>query len=142
MEAFGRTIALVVGIIGVVFLLLFSKTVSVRWQRHETVRSMSHGFAERLLYEKEISFRKWEDFQKEIASLGDYRAELTVYERRRFEDKNGGFYLYQKAEFAGDKILREGSFVRVLVTPADEVGIGEGFLLGDYGAIVAGGRVQ
>lgn len=142
MEAFGRTIALVVGMIGVVFLLLFSKTASVRWQRQETVRSMSHAFAETLLRDKKVLFHEWVTFQKELQHLGSYRAELTVYERRRFEDERGGYYLYRKAELTDDKILGEGSYVRVLVTPVDEAENDEMFMLGDYGVIVAGGRVQ
>lgn len=140
MEAFGRTIALVVGIIGVVFLLLFSKTASVRWQRHESVRNMSFVFAEQLLGEKEFSFREWEVFRKEIANLGGYRAELTVYEGRRSEDENGGFYLYRQAEITENMILKEGSYVRLVVT-TEERSDGTVFLFGDYESIVVGGRV-
>ncbi len=142
MESFGRTIALVVGIIGVVFLLLFSKTASARWQRHETIRSMSHAFAETLLRDKAFFRHEWEMFRKELRRLGGYRAELTVYERRRFENENGEFYLYEKVEITSNKELREGSYVRVLVTSADEAGTGERSLWGDYGVIVVGGRVQ
>jgi len=141
MESFGRVIALVVGVIGVVFLLFFPKTASARWQRHETVRSMSRGFTETLLNEKKLFFGEWQGFQKEIAHLGGYRAELAVYERRRFEDENGGVYLYEKAEITGDRILREGSLVRVLIIP-EENRWREWFFPGDGGVIVAGGRVQ
>ena len=139
MESFGRTVALGIGIVGVVFLLLFSKTVSVRWQRHETVRSMSHDFAEKLLQGKKFSAYEWEAFQKMLDDLGGYRAELTVYERRRFEDENGVFYLYDKTETTDDTMLGEGSYVRVFVMQEDG---GERLLFGNYGSIVAGGRVQ
>lgn len=141
MESFGRTIALIVCIIGVVFLLLFSKTASVRWQHHETIRSMSHDFAETLLRDKTVSGHKWELFRKELQQLGSYRAELAVYERRRFEGENGGFYLYEKSEVTGDKDLSEGSYVRVIVTPEGS-GKEADFLLGDNGVIVVGGRVE
>ena len=141
MESFGRTLALVVGIIGVVFLLLFSKTASVRWQRHETIRCMSHAFAKTLLRDKTFLIHEWEAFRNELRHLGGYRADLTVYERRRFEDENGGFYLYEKAELTSDTILREGSYVRVLVTQ-EEREAGGSVLSGDCGVIVAGGRVQ
>ena len=139
MESFGRTVAFGVGIIGVVFLLLFSKTVSVRWKRHETVRSMSHAFAEKLLQDKKFSVYEWEAFQKILDDLGGYRAELTVYERRRFEDENGVFYLYDRTETTDDTMLGEGSYVRVLVM---QEGGGERLLSGNYGSIVAGGQVQ
>lgn len=138
MESFGRTIAFFVGIIGVVFLLFFSKMVSARWQRHETIRSISHAFAETLLQEKSIVINEWEAFRKELYHLGGYRAELLVYERRRFEDENGVFFLYEKAEITGDKILKAGSYVRVLVT---KDGSGETFLMGDCGIILVGGLV-
>ena len=141
MESFGRVIALGVGVTGVIFLLFFSKTVVFRWQRHETVRSMSRGFTETLLNEKKLSFGDWQGFQKEIARLGGYRAELTIYERRRYEDDNGGVYLYETEEVTGDRILREGSYVRVVVI-SEEDRWGEQFLLGDCGVVVAGGRVQ
>lgn len=141
MEAFGRTIALGVGIIGVVCLLLVSKTASVRWQKHETVRSRSHDFTETLLRDKAFFPHEWELFQKELRDLGGYRAELTVYERRRFEREEGGFYLYEQAELTGEKMLREGSYVRVLVFP-EESNSWDSFPLGDYGVIVTGGRVQ
>lgn len=141
MESFGRTIALGVGIIGIFFLLLFSKTVSVQWQRHETVRSMSHAFAKTVLRDKSVMVHKWNSFQKELRYLGAYRAELTVYERRRFEDENGGFYIFEKSEITGNKELKEGSFVRILVTQKDS-GNGKIFLSVDCGAIVTGGRVQ
>lgn len=141
MESFGRTVALVVGIIGIVFLLLFSKTVSARWQRHETVRSMSRSFAETLLRDKMIFVHEWEVFRMELLDLGNYRAELAVYERRRFEDEDGGFYLFEKAEIAGDRVLREGSYVRLLITPEEREDVVR-LLSGDCGVIVAGGRVQ
>lgn len=141
MEAFGRMIALVAGIIGVVFLLFFSKTAVARWQRHETIRSMSHAFAENVLWNKKISCNEWEAFRKTLEQIGGYRAELTVYEGRRFEDKNGGFYLYEKKEIIDDKVLREGSYVRILVF-RDENRADERLLAGDYGAIAVGGRVQ
>ncbi len=141
MEAFGRTIALCVGIIGVVFLVLFSKTTSVRWQRHETIRSMSHGFAEKFLWDKKISLSEWEAFQKVLEQIGGYRAELTVYERKRYEDEKGGFYLYERTELTGDRELREGSYVRMLVSQ-EESKTGDSFFVGDCGIIVAGGRVQ
>lgn len=141
MEAFGRTIALAVSIIGVVFLLFFSKTISVRWQKHETVRSLSRAFAEKLLWEKKISFNEWIAFQEEVKRFGGYRAEVVVYEGRRFENESGAFYLYQRQEITENRELREGSYVRVFVSQEEEVGR-QTFLLGDFGAIVIGGRVR
>lgn len=142
MESFGRVIAVVVGIIGVVFLLLLSGTASVRWQRYETVRSLSDKFAQDILFEKKISYLEWDVFRQEIGNLGDYRAELTVYERCRFEDENGSFWLYRTEEVDGDKTLSEGSYVRVSVSLANKAGSSDVFQPGDYGVIVAGGCVQ
>ena len=142
MESFGRTISLVIGTIGVLFLLFFSKMISVRWQRHETVRNLTHAFAETLLRDGRFLVHEWETFQHELQQIGSYRMELTLYERRRFEDENGGFYLYEKTEPVGDSMLRAGSLVRMLVVPTEEAESKGLFWLGDYGAIVAGGRVR
>lgn len=141
MESFGRTIAVIVCIIGVASILLFSKTVSVRWQRHETIRSMSQAFVETILRDKAFYIHEWNDFQKNLWNLGSHRAELTVYERRRFENEDGGFYLYEKAEITEDRLLREGCYVRLLVI-SEENENKEKVLPGDGGVIVAGGRVQ
>jgi hypothetical protein len=102
---------------------------------------MSHAFAKTLLRDKTFLIHEWEAFRNELRHLGGYLAESTVYERRRFEDENGGFYLYEKAELTSDTILREGSYVRVLVTQEEREAVGS-VLSGDCGVIVAGGRVQ
>lgn len=141
MEAFGRVITMVVGIIGVIFLLLFSKTAAAGWQCHETVRSMSYAFAEQLLENKKVVFCEWEAFQKEVWRIGGYRADLAVYEGRRFEEEHGGFYLYQRMDVSEDRGLKSGSYVRLVVV-GEEGKSGEVFCLGDYGVIIAGGRVQ
>lgn len=141
MEAFGRTIALVTGMVGVVFLLLFSKAASVRWQQHEIIRSRCNAFAEKIMYEKRILTEEWEFFLDELLRWGGYGAELTVYERRRFEDGNGGFYLYQRTELTEDRILKEGSYVRIVAMPKEDKKR-DGLLSEDYGIIVAGGCIQ
>ena len=141
MEAFGRVIAMAVSIIGVGFLLLFSKTAAARWQCHEAVRSMSYAFAEQLLENKKMVLHEWEAFQKKISQMGGYRAELAVYEGRRFEDEDGGFYLYQRADISEDLGLKGGSYVRLVVT-GEDFKSGNQFCTGDYGVIIAGGRVQ
>lgn len=142
MDAFGRMIAVSIGTIGLIFLLLFYRTASVRWQKAETIRSMSRMYAERLLQNKRISHAEWETFQAEINRLGNYRAELTVYERRRFEGENGRIYLFSEWEQTdGEKILSEGSYIRLLITEQPK-GKLETVLYGEACTVLAGGRVS
>ena len=110
-------------------------------QCYETVRSMSYAFAEQLLENKEVVFCEWKAFQKEVMQIGGYRAELAVYEGRRFEGEAGGFYLYQGADVSEDKGLKSGSYVRLVVT-REAFESGDMFCADDYGVIIAGGRVQ
>lgn len=142
MEAFGRTIAVALAMVGVVVFLLFYKTASIGWQREETVRSMSSAYAERILRSKRIRKTEWETFRQEIGRLGTYRAELSVYERRRFETEKGRTYLFTTIEDPGeDLVLTEGSYVRVVVT--EEKGSRwEAFVYGTGMPVLAGGRVS
>lgn len=142
MEAFGRVLAFFLGSIGLVFLLCFNKTASLRWQRAETVRNICYAYMEDILNEKVVSRNGWEAFCRELRRLGDYRPEINVYERKRFEGKNGRVYLFAEWEAKEeDKLLAEGSYVRIKVTEKMKNKFVEFF----YGAgctFFAGGRVN
>jgi len=141
MEVFGRIIAVIISVPGVIFLLVFHKTASVQWQKNETVRSMSNAYAESVLRNRRISCASWDAFRKELMDLGEYQAEIFVYERRRFEGDNGRVYLYKEWDVGeGERVLSEGSYVRLVIM---EQGKGQlqTFLYGSECVIIAGGRV-
>lgn len=141
MESFGRTIAMSFGAIGVVVLLLFYKTAAVRWQKAETVHSMSQAYAESVLNSKEICVSDWKLFQEQLRALGEYRAEFAVFERRRFEGKNGRVYLYtEEAVSDEDKRLTEGSYIRIIVKEKEN-SKAESMLYGTECMVIVGGRV-
>lgn len=141
MESFGRMIAMIVSVVGLLFFGFYQKTAAVQWQRNETVREISQAYAERILEDKCIFERDWEAFQKEIADLGKYRAELTIYERKRYEDESGRVYLFrEKTYVTGTQFLTEGSYVRLVVTE-EEKSVPETFLYGAACKLSVGGRI-
>lgn len=141
MDAFGRTIVVSLGAIGLVFSLLFYKTASVRWQKAETVRNMCQAYAEQVLSDKEICCSEWEAFRNQLERLGNYRAEFAVYERRRYEGMNGRIYLLREWEVSGeDMLLTEGSYIRITVTEEEHNKM-QTFFYGSGCVAVAGGRV-
>ncbi len=141
MEAFGRSITVMLSMAGIVFSLLFYKTAAVRWQKAETVRSMSQRYAEQVLSSKEIRISEWEQFLEQLERLGEYRTELAVYERRRYEGEQGRVYLYVESDVdVGDRMLTEGSYIRLVVTE-EEGGKTETMLYGSSYPVIAGGRV-
>lgn len=141
MEAFGRMIAVSLSALGLVILLLFYKTAAVRWQKTETVRSLSKVYAEKIMESKEICGSDWIRFTEQLNRLGDYRAELAVYERRRFEGDNGRVYLFTEVIMEeNDLCLSEGSYVRLII--AEEInGRLETLLYGGGSPVIAGGRI-
>lgn len=141
MDAFGRTLAVSLSAICFVLLLLFYKTAPVRWQRTETVRSMTKAYAENVLSKKTVSYDDWEAFQAQLSRLGAYRAELAVYERKRFEGEEGRVYLFMERTVAeGELSLSEGSYIRITV--AEDVNSkAELFLRGGGCTVIGGGRV-
>lgn len=141
MEAFGRTIAVSLSAIGLVILLLFYKTAAVRWQKTETVRSLSKAYAEKILENKEISGSDWKLFTEQLNRLGDYRTELAVYERRRFEGENGRVYLFTELVIGEEGLkLTEGSYIRMIVTE-EPTGKIETMLYGGGSPVIVGGRI-
>lgn len=140
MEAFGRIIAVLTAASCVVFLLIVSKMAPVYWQKNETVRSITLEYAARILQSGIVLPEETEKFQKELRRFGEYRVELTVYERRRFEGEAGRVYLYEEWDGTGKKVLLPGSYLRVFVSEAGR-GKLETFLYGDGCTVAAGGRV-
>ena len=141
MEALGRSISVIVCAIGMTFCILFFQSVSVHRQKTETARSMVRMYTAHVLEDKKIRREEWESFQKVLHRLGDYQAEITVYERRRFEDENGRLFLFYLWE--GEEAEREfskGSYVRITVTEEEPGRIGT-FLFGDGAVIISGGRI-
>ncbi len=142
MEAFGRIIAISLGIIGIVFLFVFYKTASLRWQKTETVRNMCDAYVKEVLNDKIVSRNGWEAFCGELNRLGDYQVELNVYERKQYNGKNGRVYLFSEWEKEEeDKLLAEGGYVRITVTEKTKNKLTTFF----YGAgctLFAGGRVN
>ncbi len=142
MEAFGRAIAVLFSAAGIVFSLLFYKTATVRWQKTETVRSMSQDYAEHVLSNKEICCSEWNVFQEQLSRLGNYRTEFVVYERRRFEGEKGRIYLFREWDATDeDRKLTDGSYIRIIVTEEME-GKAQAFLYGNGCVMIAGGRIE
>ena len=139
MEALGRMLAVFTAVVGLVCFLVFYKTASVRWQKTESVRSITQAYAEDILQRKEVSRAGWEQFCKELQQFGEYRTELTVYERRRFEGENGRVYLF--TEWRGNettKALSKGSYIRIVVTEGRKAAE---FFYGTGSSVIAGGRI-
>jgi len=142
MDAFGRMIAVSVATLSIVFSLFFYRTASVRWQKEESVRSMVQAYGAELLQERTVSLRDWNAFRKQLNSFGNYRAELVIYERKRFENANGRLYLYtQRYPQGEDTNLTEGSYVRIVVTEDGKETLST-VLFGAGSTIFAGGRVS
>lgn len=140
MEALGRTIAVILSVVGIVFGIFFYKTSSIQWQKNETVRNMGNAFAKQVIQEKEFLYADWVSFQNNLSSLGEYHTEISIYERRRFEGESGRVYLYHEEEPKENRMLSEGSFVRVVVT--EEKGRIGTVLYGGGCTVIAGGRIS
>ena len=96
MEAFGRMITVLTAAFCIVFLTIVSKTAPMHWQKNETVRSMTSEYAAQILKGGVVSLAEQKNFEKELNRFGEYRVELTVYERRRYEGNAGRIYLYKE----------------------------------------------
>lgn len=141
MEAFGRVIAVLMTAVCLVFLTMFFKTASVDWQKNETVHSITTAYAAQILRSKIILQEEKKRFVEEMRRLGDYEIEITVYERRRYEDSTGRIYLY--SEWEGEeteKMLSSGSYLRVEVKEMKR-GKLRTFMYGSGCTVVAGGRI-
>ncbi len=142
MEAFGRGIAVTLGALGLVVSLLFYKTATVRWQKNETVKSMSQAYVDQVLSSGEISCSEWRIFREQLSCLGNYRTEFAVYERRRFEGNNGRIYLFQEWKVSNeDRKLAEGSYIRLVVTEEGK-GKEQALFYGNECVVIAGGRAR
>lgn len=134
-------IAVLTAVCCMAVLVLAFRMSSVYWQKNETVHSMALEYAERILKNGIVSRTESERFERELKGFGEYRIELTVYERRRFEGEGGRIYLYEEWDGTGDrKVLSPGSYLRILVSEAKR-GKLEAFLYGDGGTVVTGGRM-
>ncbi len=141
MEAFGRMITVLAAAFCIVFLTIVSKTAPMHWQKNETVRSMTSEYAAQILKGGVVSLAEQKNFEKELNRFGEYRVELAVYERRRYEGNAGRIYLYKERNGIGEnEVLPSGSYLRVTVVEKKRSAL-ETFLYGDACTIVAGGRV-
>ena len=131
-------IAVILAALGLIFSSLFYKTAAGWWQKEETVRSMAQAFAEEILEQRQVSMYDWHTFCQQLGRIGDYRAELVVYEKKRFENTNGRFYLFSQWEPVEDSVLTEGSYVRLVVTEEEKSTLGL-FWLGAGGVFFVGG---
>lgn len=140
MEAMGRFFAMAIGTVGLFFLLFLNKTSSFLWQKNETVRSMSHAFAEHMMAEKEVSGEELGDFRETLEKLGSYRVTVSVFERRRYENESGRIYLFTESENPEEVVLVPGSYLRIVVTEEERSKLSV-FLYGSPCTVYAGGRV-
>lgn len=140
MEALGRFFAITIGAVGLVFLLYLNKSASFLWQKNESVRSLSHDFAESLLKEKRVSGERVDSFRETLETLGSYRVTVSVYERRRYENENGRVYLFTEWENPEEAELVPGSYIRIVVTEEERNKLAV-FLYGSPCTVYAGGRV-
>lgn len=141
MDGFGRLIAVMFGTTGLVFSLLLYRTAAVRWQKEETVRSMSQMYAEHVLNEKVFCGDEWSIFREQLNRLGNYRTEIAVYERRRYEGEQGRIYLFTEEKLSDkDRLLTEGSYIRIVVSGKSKEKAVD-MLYGSGSVVIAGGRV-
>lgn len=134
-------IAVLTAVCCMAILLLTFKTSSVYWQKNETVHSIASEYAARILNSGMVSKAEQESFEQELKRLGEYRIELTVYERRRFEGESGRIYVYEEWDGTGErKVLSTGSYLRLLVSEAKRGRLAT-FLYGDGSTVVTGGRM-
>lgn len=125
----------------IIVLMLTFQMSSVYWQKNETVHSIASEYAAQILNSGIVSRTEQERFEQELKRLGEYRIELTVYERRRFEGEAGRIYLYEEWDGAGERrVLSPGSYLRILVSEAKR-GRLTTFLYGDGSTVVTGGRM-
>lgn len=142
MEAFGRVIAVVLAVTGLVFCGLFLKVGHLQRQRTITARTVTKEFAAMALEEGNISKEEKERYEKQMAVLGNYQIQITVYERRRFEGENGRVYTYSELPVASEgKQLVSGSYLRIQVTEPSK-GAVESLFRGPGAVIITGGRVS
>lgn len=142
MDALGRGLAVVLSIIGLVFLSVSYKTASITVQRNETVRSICHAYAEQILGNKKVTQREWNLFQEQINRIGTYRATLTVYERRIYKGETEDVVLFtEQTGMKEDMSLWSGCYVRVTVTEETKTRA-EVFFRGAGCTVYAGGRIE
>ncbi len=141
MEAFGRVAAVLLAVTGLTFCLIFMRKAPAVRQKYETVYSLVTEYAEKILKERRIIATELGQLKTELAMFGEYEAEITVYERRRYEKETGRVYLY--AVWEGEeqeKELNPGAYVCLKVVQKGR-GKLETLLYGEGNVIVAGGRV-
>ena len=141
MEALGRGIACLFCAASLVFLLVYQKSSAVGWQRNQTVRTMSKEYIRTVRRRGMVTEEGWTAFLRELQRLGEFDAELTVYERKRYEKASGTVYLYTEWEQNGtEKRLPEGSYVRLTVFQK-EGGAWNEFWYGSGCVVFVGGRI-
>lgn len=141
MEAFGRVMAVLFTVVSLTFCLTVAKKAPAARQKYETVYSLVTEYTEKMLREHRVAAVELQQLKAELVALGEYEAELTVYERRRYEKESGRVYLY--AEWEGEeqeKELNSGAYLILKVKQRDR-GKAETFLYGEGNVIVTGGRV-
>lgn len=141
MEAFGRMITMMCGLVGLVFCIVFYETASMGQHKNETVQSISNAFVQRTLRNQMISETEWNVFLNELGRIGIYETELTVLERRSYEDEREERFLFVELdEIRYGQRLSEGSYIRLVVTEKEKKII-EQFLYGSGCLFFAGGRI-
>jgi len=140
-EAFGRVIAVLLAAVCIVLFPVHAKIAHAKWQKNETVRSLVKEYVTDVFAEKRITVERRERLVTELERLGKYEINLTLYERRRYEDEDGRIYLYHPWDDAKEeKMLLSGSYLRVTVME-EQSGKVQAFFYGEGGTVVAGGRV-
>lgn len=142
MDALGRGFSILLSLIGLVFFAVFYKVTPITVQKNETVRSLSHAYVREILAEKEMSQKEWTLFQEQLSRIGDYRAELTVYEQRSYKGESEDAFLFTvKREIREDVQLLRGSYVRLTVTEETKTKATV-FFRGASCTVYAGGRIE
>ncbi len=143
MEALGRALAVILGVIVLFFSFLFCRVVSVQWQKNETIRSIGNAFVEDVIRDATITQHRLDMLQRELDLFGTFQVEVVVHERRRFEGEEGRIYLFQKwmmDSIEMKKEIADGSYVRLKVTEKRRSRWST-FFYGESATYIAGGRV-
>lgn len=141
MEALGRGVACLFCALSLVFLLVYQKTSAVGWQRNQTVRTMSKEYVRKVQSRGKVTEESWLAFLRELRRLGEFDAELTIYEKKRYEGDSGSIYLYSEWEQNGtEEEIPEGSYVRLTVFQKD-TGVWDRFWYGGGCVVFVGGRI-
>ena len=142
MDALGRGFSILLSLIGLVFFAVFYKATPVAVQKNETVRSLSHAYVGEILAEKTVSQNEWKLFQEQLSRIGDYRAELTVYEQRSYKGESEDAFLFTVKTGVGEDVqLLRGSYVRLTVTEETKTKATV-FFRGAGCTVYAGGRIE